>query len=165
MGAEQARLVISLTLTSTVYFLMPPHYLHFLFCRMTLSVVNRAERIFQPSFFPLLRYELWDIKSEQCVVRIPSNLHVCFLNRACSLIPPFLFCESTGDATREKCYKTNSCSQRCVRLCSGAFCLLAAHPLPFHLSVIPPHVLPFCSVYSFVAWYFFSMPTHNRGCN
>ena len=38
-------------------------------------------------FFSLLRYELWDMKSEP-VVRIPSNLHVCFLNRACSLIPP-----------------------------------------------------------------------------
>lgn len=46
----------------------------------------RAEWIFQP--FSLLRDELWDMKSEPCVVRIPSNLHVCFLNRACSLIPP-----------------------------------------------------------------------------
>lgn len=83
------------------------------------------------------------MKPEPCVVRIPSNLHVCFLNRACSLIPPFSLCKSTGDATREKCNKTNSCSQRCARLCTGAFCLLAAHPLSFHLSVIPPHVLSF----------------------
>lgn len=106
--------------------------------------------------------EIWAVGHEvwaACVVRIPSNLHVCFLNRACSLIspllppspppPPFLFfffsfsCKSTGDATREKCNKTNSCSQRCARLCTGAFCLLAAHPPSFHLSVIPPHVLSF----------------------
>lgn len=57
--------------------------------------------------------------------------------------PRFFFCKSTGDATREKCNKTNSCSQRCARLCTGAFCLLAAHPLSFHLSVSPPHVLSF----------------------
>ena len=57
--------------------------------------------------------------------------------------PPFFFCKSTGDATREKCNKTNSCSQRCARLCTGAICLLAAHLLSFHLSVIPPLVLSF----------------------
>lgn len=59
------------------------------------NVVNRALRGFiyflRCLFFPslLLRAELWDMKPEPCVVRIPSNLHVCFLNRACSLIPPY----------------------------------------------------------------------------
>lgn len=57
-------------------------------CRMMVSVVKCAEWIFQPCVFSLLRYELWDMKPELRVVRIPSNLHVCFLNRACSLIPP-----------------------------------------------------------------------------
>lgn len=63
----------------------------FTVCRMTVSVVKRAlSGFFKPLslFFSLLRDELWDTKSELCVVRIPSNLHVCFLNRACSLIPP-----------------------------------------------------------------------------
>lgn len=54
--------------------------------------------------------------------------------------PRLVFCKSTGDATREKCNKTNLCSQRCARLCSGAFCLLAAHPLSFHLSAFLPRV-------------------------
>lgn len=66
----------------------------FTVCRMTVSVVKRAlSGFFKPLslFFSLLRDELWDTKSELCVVRIPSNLHVCFLNRACSLIPPLLF--------------------------------------------------------------------------
>lgn len=55
--------------------------------------------------------------------------------------PRFVFCKSTGDATREKCNKTNLCSQRCARLCSDAFCLLAAHPLSFHLSAFLPRVV------------------------
>lgn len=58
------------------------------FCRMTVSVVNRAEWIFQPSFFPLLRYELWDMKSELCVVTIQSNLHLLFLKQGMFAYPP-----------------------------------------------------------------------------
>lgn len=81
--------------------------------------------------------------------------------------PPFFLCKSTGDATREKCNKTNSCSQRCARLCTGAFCLLAAHPLSFHLSVIPPHVLSFAlyihlspGIFFFIIFFFFCQCLH-----
>lgn len=67
-----------------------------------------------------LRYEQWDMRCA-CVVKIPSNLHVCFLNRACSLIPARLLCKSTADATRERRHKTNRHSQRCTHLCSTTF--------------------------------------------
>lgn len=56
---------------------------------------------------------------------------------------PRFFSKSTADVTRGKCNKTNLCSQRCARLCTGAFCLLAAHPLSFHLSAFLPRVVSF----------------------
>lgn len=75
----------------------------FTVCRVTVNVV----RVFPLS---LLRDELWDMKPEPRLVRISSNLHVCFLSRACSLMPPpptplKLFCKSTGDATRRSAMK------------------------------------------------------------
>lgn len=53
----------------------------FTVCRVTVNVV----RVFPLS---LLKDELWDMKPEPRLVRISSNLHVCFLSRACSLVHP-----------------------------------------------------------------------------
>lgn len=103
------------------------------------------------------------VRARARIVRIPSNLHVCFLNRTYS---PLLFRKSTGDATREKCNKTNSCSQRCARLCTGAFCLLAGCTSFVFSSVsFPPSCFVVCSAYSFVAWIFFLFLPCIRGCN
>lgn len=95
------------------------------------------------------RREQRDMKCA-CVVRIPSNLHVCFLNRACSLIPARLLCKSTADATRERRHKTNRRSQRCARLCSAAFLPVSATSFVFSSVTAhqqrrrrQPHVLSF----------------------
>lgn len=90
LGLKRTRLVISLSWLPL--FISRCHLIIYIYCLQNdgKCCQARAEWIFQTSlfFFSLLRDELWDTKSELCVVRIPSNLHVCFLNRACSLIPP-----------------------------------------------------------------------------
>lgn len=120
-----------------------------------------------------------------CVVKIPSNLHVCFLNRACSLIPARLRCKSTADATRERRHKTNRRSQRCTRLCSTAFLPVSATSFVFSSVTAhqqrrrqQPHVLSFApyihvspvSFFSFLFFFFFFLffilfhPTARRQC-
>ena len=109
---------------------MPPHYLHLFlfiylfffsssssFCRMTVKCCQpppaRWSWIFFFFFFPpttpfwffIVQREIWAVGHEvwaACVVRIPSNLHVCFLNRACSLIsppPPFSSSSSSSSSS------------------------------------------------------------------
>ena len=58
------RVVLSLSPTRSVYFLMPPHYLHLLFYFLRsdgLSVVTRAEVDFPPRVFVRVSLHCWDM--------------------------------------------------------------------------------------------------------
>ena len=70
--------------------------------------------------------------------------------------PPFFHCKSTGDATREKRNKTNSCSQKVCTALYRRVLPVSCTSSVFSSVSYPPSCFVICCVYSFVTWYYFS---------